>query len=172
MRKKIEQLQSSFRRILAMPITRSTYREMQNVILLAAEGNLNETGSIFDALLNAQSKSDLVKKGGEKIFKNFLEDFSIPARVAKDVFDRGEFISLLTSDIISQPNRTLLLNRIRRIDGEELQFITDIDNSLHLVNHMLGRLQEVERSDNTKKISKGYKKELAEIKKKLEELIG
>ena len=96
--KKIEQCTDPFRAILDYAIchTFSTpYREMQNSFFLQHMAILMRPDSISSsALVNAQTKPELVKKNHEKLFEAIIH-FSICCTVgSQDVFDREIIISL------------------------------------------------------------------------------
>lgn len=167
----IEELTKNLQRIFALPMSRSTYRELQNIVLTSLGGNKDNANLFFEALLTGEIKKDIVKNNQMNVLKKCIEQFSIPARVAKDVFERGEFVSLLTSDILLQGNRPIFLNRIRRIDGEELQFVTDIDSTMHMVQHFVNRLQEVQRDENLKPIIGNFNAQLRALQASIEELL-
>lgn len=170
--KKISLLNSAFKRIFAMPITRSTFREVQNVIVTACEQDRDSSNAIFEALLRGEAKAD-PKKGSNNNtgLKNLVDEFSIQIRLSKDVFDRGEFVNLITSDMIKNAEFSLFLNRIRRIDGEEFQFITDPESTVHLLRHFVTRMQELSSSDKEGKIISSFKKDLEEVRNNISALI-
>ena len=61
-------------------------------------------------------------------------------RVAKDIHERGEFINFITSDMLAQQERCVFLNRLARVDGQEFLLMTDVQNTCHLIRHLLSRL--------------------------------
>lgn len=156
--KKVQDMQAAFKRILAMPITKSTFREMQSVVLKIAEGDVNAANAVFESLIEGKPKANLDGKGSS--FTSFINDFSTPVRTAKDVFEKGEFINFLSSDLLNQPAYALFLNRIRRVDGTEFQFITDPESTIHVIQHFIGRLKEMEKNESSRKALDNFKKEL------------
>jgi len=165
-------LHRSLNRVFALPISRSTFREIQNAVLHAAHGNKDEGNAIFECLLSGEYKEFPGSKPVEKDLKKIIEEFSVKAWVAKDVFEKGEFISLITSDIVNHPNHFVFSNRIRRVDGQEIQFVTDLESTIQLLHHFLGRLQEAHKFDNAKKGLKDHQKEISALKGKIDEVLS
>lgn len=169
--KKMSQLDKAFERVFAFNVTRSTFRQIQNVIFALAEGDKDLAKAILEALLTGEVKSEAHKSINNNSFKKFLETYSVRTQVAKDVLERGEFINLVTSDILQNPQNIVFANRIRRIDGEELQFITDTESTMQLVNHFLNRIQEVDKAEPSRKVVNGITGDLKTIKNKIDELL-
>ncbi|MFQ5729162.1 MAG: CT_584 family protein [Waddliaceae bacterium] len=167
----LSQLNSTLKRIFAMPISRSTFREIQNAILTFCPNEKEDSSALFESLVTGELKpaGSLCKK--KDPLKKLIDEFTVSVRVAKDVFERGEFISLASSDIITQKDRIAFLNRIRRVDGEEIHFLTDTKGTINLLLHFLGRLQELEKTDAGKEILKNSKQDFTAAKEILEHLI-
>jgi hypothetical protein len=168
---KVAALYREFKRIFAMPITPSTYRELQNSVVTIGKGDNENANVFFESVLRGQVK-DVEQNGQSESLRRLVEEFSIPTRVAKDVNERGEFLNLITSDTVPNPQQLVFLTRLRRIDGAEFRFVTDPDSILHLIQHFIGRFQEINRLDKSRKIIKGCKQELTNLKEKLEDLIS
>jgi hypothetical protein len=90
-------------------------------------------------------------------------------RLSKEVYERGEVVNIITSDTLSHEEKTVFLHRIRRIDGEELQFITDPESTLHLLHHFMNRLEEIKNKEEGHPLEP-HQKELSHLKKKLDNL--
>jgi len=166
--KKIKQMDIAFQRILILPMTRSTFRQMQNVIFQTLEGNREEAGTMLEALMtNANKKGP----NADTPLQEFLDRYSIPVGVAREVAERGEFISLVTSDIINHPQMPIFGNRIRRVDGKEFDFITDAESCLQLLQHFSIRLLEMDKAEKARNVLKGLKSELSSLKNRVEELL-
>ena len=171
--KELTILEKNLQRIFSMNIMRSTFREVQNTILSAADGDKDKANDLFEALLVGEIKEGIVNNKSKDMLKDILNQFTIPTRLAKEVFERGDFVNIITSDLVPQgTNRVVFLNRIRRVDGEEFQFITDTDSTMHLIQHFIGRLQELDKNEGTKQLLTDHKKDFASIKTKIEQLIG
>ena len=74
--KSVNHFEGSLRRIFAMKITRSTFRELQNVVISTAEGNREMINDLFETLFTGQPKDSLssnpkVKEQLKEICKNF-----------------------------------------------------------------------------------------------------
>lgn len=169
--KKINQLDKAFERVFAFSVTRSTFRQLQNVIFAIAEGNKEVATAILEALLNGEVK-DAHSPINTPVFKKIIEKYSVLSQVAKDVLEKGEFINLVTSDILQNPQAIVFANRIRRIDGEELQFITDAESTLQLITHFLNRIQEVDRSEPSRNVIDGIKNDLHALRERIDDLLA
>ncbi len=144
--KQMEHLSANMKRIFAMPITRSTFREMQNAIMEASGGNTTASNQIFESLMTGKLPKDEPKNGLEYVVK----EYTVLARLSKDVFEMGEFINLVSSDIFKQNNRVGFVHRIRRVDGQELQFVTDSEGTVNLLKHLATRLHELKKDKQLK----------------------
>lgn len=162
--------EGNLRRIFAMKITRSTYRELQNVILNCANQNQELANFLFETLLTGQLKASIPNEKHREIIEEMIKTFTIPARLAKEVYERGEFVNIITSDLITQQDQSAFLNRIRRVDGDEFVFLSDTQNTVHLVQHFVGRLYELENSKNAQAELAKFKKELGLIADRLKQL--
>jgi hypothetical protein len=169
--KLVNQLEASLRRIFAMRLTRSTFRELQNVIISLAQGNREQISDIFESLFSGQVKETLTKEPKVKEqLQELCKQFSVLVRLSKEIFERGEFVNIITSDLISQDKDVAFLNRIRRIDGDEFLFITDPSSTINLFQHFFARLLELEKSNEGKKQLSQYKKDISSLSTKLNAL--
>ena len=101
--KSLTNLESSLRRIFAMKLTRSTFRELQNTLIALANGNKDLTNDLYESLFTAQPKDSVVRD--PKLvsqFKDLCRNFSVLVRLSKEIFERGEFVNIITSDTIIQ----------------------------------------------------------------------
>lgn len=166
--KMIKLLGTGLQRVFAMQITRSTFREIQTVIITSTSQDKDLGTQVFDALFSGKVKTSLVedKKLQEKM-KIIVNHFGVLVRLAKEVYERGEFVNIITSDTLSYEEKTVFLNRIRRIDGSEFQFITDPESTIHLLHHFTNRLQEMQDKEDTRKALSEYKNELQALRDKI-----
>jgi len=162
--------EGNLKRIFAMKISRSTFREIQNVILSCANQNKEMANFLFETLLTGQIKGEVPNEKHREILEEIIKDFTIPARLSKEVHERGEFVNIITSDLVSQEEQFAFLNRIRRIDGEEFLFLSDTQNTLHLATHFIGRLYELDKNPQATTELAKYKKELATLAERLKQL--
>lgn len=162
--------EGNMKRIFAMKITRSTFRELQNVILSCVDQNKDLANFFFETLLTGQIKGTIPNEKHREILEDVIKSFTIPARLAKEVYERGEFVNIITSDLISQQEQRAFLNCIRRIDGEEFRFMSDPQNTLHLVQHFIGRLYELQNDEKGKEGLEKFKKELNLLGERLKQL--
>ncbi|MDP1836434.1 MAG: DUF5414 family protein [Chlamydiales bacterium] len=170
-KKNIDRLRFHLQRLFALKIGRTTFREMQNAILASVDGDRDEAGKLFEALLRGEVADDAADKESIGPFRTILDAYCIPCRLARDVYERGEYIQVITSDTLRQDNQPLFINRIRRIDGEEIQFLSDIESSLHLIQHFVGRLHDAEREGGESKTLEKIKKELASLKTGVDQML-
>lgn len=165
------QLEAALRRIFAMKITRSTFREVQNMLLTLTEGDKSQATDILESLFTGQIKDSLARGKTGETLKELAREFSIPIRLSKEVLERGEFVNIITSDTIAQKDKIGLLNRMRRTDGEEFLFITDPESTVHLLQHFAGRLQELERVESGKEQLQQFRKDILHLKAKVDALL-
>lgn len=157
------------KRVFAMKITRSTFREIQNIILTCTNQNQSQANFLFETLLVGQIKIKLNEKQQE-ILERCIQQFTIPARLSKEIFERGDFINIVTSDIVSQNKELALFNRLKRIDGEEFVFLSDMTNTLIFLSHFVGRLTEIEDDPKSKESLASHKKEIKILAERLQRL--
>ena len=170
--KNVQDLSHHLKRIFSFPITRSSFRQLQNALLAATEGNVENANALLNSLLSGSLTPEAKSYVKSTDFQDFIDQFTIQANVAREVFERGEFINLLTSDFVHHPHGGVLFaNHIRRIDGQEFQFMTDMESTIQLVNHFINRIQELDKSDPSKNYLNGFTKELDSLKNKIDRLI-
>lgn len=167
---KIDNLGRAFKRLFALPISRSSFREIQNNIIKVMEGNQDDSNEVFSALINGGINLDQEKAPFAGHLKNLINDYSAQVNIAKDIFERAEFVSLLITDILPHQNQILFANHIKRVDGQEIHFITDLESSIQVVNHFLTRVAEAEKNENAKTVFKRHKQDLQALKQKIESL--
>lgn len=162
--------EGNLKRIFAMKITRSTFRELQNVILSCANHNQEVANFLFETLMTGQIKPGSVNEKHQEVLEQCITLFTIPARLAKEVFERGEFINIITSDLVTQGEECAFLNRIRRIDGEEFTFLSDPMNTVNLLQHFAGRLPELLKNTKAREELEKHKKELSIIGERIKQM--
>ncbi len=144
--------EGNLKRIFALKITRSTFREIQNVILTCANHNKQLANDLFETLLTGRIKEDLGNEKQKEVLEDVIRHFTIPARLSKEIYERGDFINIITSDAVRQQEHVAFVNRIRRIDGEEFIFMSDPESTIHLLQHFVGRLQELQKTPTAKEV--------------------
>lgn len=159
--------EGNLKRIFAMKITRSTFREIQNVIINCCNGDKRLANELFETLMTGQVKEGLGNDKQKPILENIIKDFTIPTRLAKEVLERGEFVNIITSDTLQQNDQIAFLNRVRRIDGDEFIFLTDPESTIHLLKHFIGRFNELEKNPQGKEFIQKHRKELSALGEKL-----
>lgn len=169
--KKVQQLDMAFQRILTLPLSKSSFRQMQNAILFCLEGDRDAATGLLEALLRGTSDNQAGKAAQDANMQKLIDRFSLQIGVAREVSERGDFLSIVTSDIINHPEMPLFGNRIRRVDGQEFDFITNAESAIQLLQHFSSRLQEMEKLEKSREVLKGAKKELISLKSRIEQLI-
>lgn len=162
--------EGNLKRIFAMHITRSTFRELQNVILACCNNSQEIANFLFETLLTGQIKGNITNEKHRETLEDCIKFFTIPARLAKEIYERGEFINIITSDLMTQGEESAFLNRVRRIDGEEFTFLSDPANTLNLVQHFIGRLQELSKNPKAKELLDKHKNEISVLGERLKQL--
>lgn len=162
---KLEVLEQQFQRIFTLPVTRTTFRELQSVVSTAFDGDNEMTNAFIDDLLQN-------KKINETDFiADFMKEYSIPLRVAKQVHDSGEVLSMLTTDVGMQGGNMLYSVRIRRIDGGEFTFITDTGGFLQIAEHILARAESTTSNSAGKGIMNSMRSRLKGMQEILSRLL-
>lgn len=168
--KKIQQLDVAFQRILTLPVSKSSFRQMQNAVLFCFDGDRDAASKLLEAILMGKPNQN----GGsapEPALQKLIERYSLPMSVAREVAERGDFLSIVTSDIINHPEMPIFGNRIRRVDGQEFDFITNAETAIQLLHHFSARLLEMEKLEKSREVLKGFKKELISLKSRIDQLI-
>ncbi len=166
--KMIKLLSNGLQRVFAMPITRSSFREIQTVVITSVNNQKQLATELFECFFTGKIKPDVAKDQVLEQLKELLNQHAILVRLAKEVYERGEFVNIITSDTLSHEEKTVFLNRIRRIDGVEFQFITDPESTIHLLHHFTNRLQEMHKSESARENLEKYRTELGALKEKIE----
>ena len=164
-KEKLEYLTLQFQRIFTLSVTRTSFRELHNAVLDAMEGNEQEAKDFLESLINPDKVNE---KTEDLLFRDFLKTYSVPVRVAKEVHERGEVLSMLATDMGIRGDNLLFSTRIRRIDGKEFHFMSDPEGVLHVLEHFLARLNDAGHSDKGKEILEAYMPRLEKIKALLE----
>lgn len=146
----LQQLNTALTRIFALPLGRTTFREVQSAYISAAKGDLELFGELMESVLSGQVKPSLKTKIDTEAFKSLITEFSLKTLISKDVHDKAQFISFITSDVLSQPNGVVFSNCIKTVEGQEHRFLTDIESTLQLIQHFIGRIQEANKLEVSK----------------------
>jgi hypothetical protein len=165
----IRQLNDSFKRVFALPITRLTLREAQNAVSESLPGKSDILKGILDSLAGGEVESSFKKEEKDKL-KPFIEAYSVYFKIAADIYERGEFLNSFTSDITMQGNNLFFVNRMRRIDGHEFSYNALPENNLRLARMFISRYKEL-RTQSSAPLDPQLAEELKAIKKDLEALL-
>ena len=94
----LDSLLISLKRIFALPISKTTFKQVQNAVFTSIT-DPEERKAIFEALLTATFKEEPSEKHKRHVKKALLEEFSVPVRVAKEVEERGDAHHPLLADV-------------------------------------------------------------------------
>ena len=162
-------LVGNLKRIFATPIGYTTFREFQNVVFNCSNGKQEVANFFFEMLINGKLIQDLPAEQ-KQASQSLIADFMMPIRVAKDIHERGEFINFITSDMLTQQERCVFLNRLARVDGQEFLLMTDVQNTCHLIRHLLARLIEAQKNPIGEKNLQEIQEDIVSLKNYFEEL--
>jgi hypothetical protein len=166
-KEQIQQLRYMLKRVYALPITQSTYKEVQTTIYNVCNQSTESANRVLEALLRAQAPTG---QGDEQGITLLIEEFSVPTRLSKDILEKGEFINFMSSDLLQQGNRALFINHIRRVDGKHFQFFSEPEGILRLLEHFTGRLEEIKQADPSKNFLESHATEIAALNKRFSDL--
>ena len=162
-------LEGNLKRIFATPIGYTTFREFQNVVFNCSQGQQELANFLFEMLINGKLLQEL-PAGQKQSAQSLIVKFMMLIRVAKDIHERGEFINFITSDMLAQQERCVFLNRLARVDGQEFLLMTDVQNTCHLIRHLLSRLLEAQKNPIGEKNLQEIQEDLVSLRAHFEEL--
>lgn len=162
---KMDVLNQQFQRIFTLPVTRLTFRELQMALSTALNNDPKTIQTVTEALLSNEFPDEPKLEG-------FFKEFSVPFRVAKQIQDNGEVLSMLSTDVGTQGENLLFQVRIRRIDGGEYTFITDAGGFLQVAEHIVQRLGSTTGTLAGKGTMSGLEGRLEALQKSIGQLIG
>lgn len=163
--------EGNLKRIFALKVSRTTFREVQNVILSCTNQEKQLANILFEMLLTGSIPEHLGNESQQEILEDIVKLFTIPTRLAKEVYERGDFVNIITSDAVNhQQEQFAFVNRVRRIDGDEFTFMTDTESTIHLIQHFVSRLAELEKSPKSKELLSLQKSALNAISDKIKQL--
>lgn len=168
--KSMQQLEIVLRRIFTLPVTRTTFRELQSAFMGIARGDQELLTDLLESLLSGQIKPSLNDQVEVEFFQKLIGAYCIPARVAKEVHDRGQFVSFITSDLLTQVKGVVFSNCIKTVEGDELRFATDLESTIQLLQHFCGRLHEAKRVESSEPEFERLDEALGKVKEALNEL--
>ena len=162
-------LEGNLKRIFATPIGYTIFREFQNVVFNCSQGQQELANFLFEMLINGKLLQEL-PAGQKQSAQSLIVQFMMLIRVAKDIHERGEFINFITSDMLAQQERCVFLNRLARVDGQEFLLMTDVQNTCHLIRHLLSRLLEAQKNPIGEKNLQEIQEDLVSLRAHFEEL--
>ncbi len=163
-------LEGNLKRIFATPIGYTTFREFQNIVFNCANGQQEMANFFFEMLINGKLIQTL-SPNQKQAAQTLIAEFMVPIRVAKDIHERGEFINFITSDMLAQQDRCIFLNRLSRVDGQEFLLMTDVQNTCHLIRHLLARLLEAQKNPVGEKNLQEIQEDVLSLQRHFDEIV-
>lgn len=163
----VQQLQLLFKRVFALPISKMTLREVQNAVATAFPSHGEISKALFESLMTGESSKEL----GTDKFKKLIEEYSAQVRFAKEVYEFGEFMNIFSCEFLQQGNKVFFVNRMRRIDGEEYQFLSAPDTNIRLAHMFINRLRDLKRQAGNVTLDDHLVGELQGIKTDIDDLL-
>lgn len=164
----LNNLQLNLKRVFALPISKTTFREAYNAVL-SANDKPAEANAFMETLLNGTPTEETGQS--KELVRKIIDEFSIPLRVAREVELRGEYLAFINSQIIKTHDQIFLFNIAKTIDGKEFNFLTDLETTLTLFEHFGKRLEEFRQQGNIT-LSDEFKKRLQNTKSTLEKFLA
>lgn len=168
----LEQLNRSFKRVFALPISRLTIRELQNALTLSLSGNIDTSKALYESLLNGEINTALKSYDNRKEIGAFIDDFSPHVKIAREVAEMGEFMNSFSCDFLEQGKQFFFINRMRRIDGSEYYFLSAPETNIRLAHMFINRLKDLKKQVGDLPLDPKLKEELRNIKTDIDALIN
>lgn len=165
----IEQLDRSFKRIFALPISRLTLRELQNAISTSIPKQEVST-AVYNSLLSGELDDSLKQREISELLR-LIDSYSSHIRIAREVAEMGEFLNSFSCDFLQQNNQVFFINRMRRIDGQEYHFLSAPDINIRLARMFINRLRDLKRNANIR-LESGLKDELRKLQTDIDALLA
>lgn len=167
----LEQLNRSFKRIFAFPLSRLTTLEVQNAIKDIFPNKIDTTRALYESLLTGDL-NDLLKSGDTNELQTFIDQYTPMVRIAKEVAEAGEFLNTFSCDFLQQGKQVFFVNRMRRVDAQEYHFLTAPETSIRLAHMFIDRLRGLKQNLGTIDLDPRLKEELENIKKDVEIILS
>ncbi len=167
----LDQLAFFLRRIFLLKIGRSTIREVQNALMASTQGDQEIAKDLFQTLISGNLTPGFATNPLSTKLKALVAEYTLPIRMAQDAFERGEFVGLVVSDLLTMEQQSAFMHRIRRLDGEEFSFMTDPQSTVHLLQHFAQRMDELSTAPGGKEAIKAMRNDLQEVKSRLDALL-
>lgn len=166
----IDQVKSGLKRIFSLPMSKMTLREVQNLVATTFPNQHEEAKSILDSLFAGESPKSMADDIRSK-FKPLIEEYSAQVRFAREVYEFGEFMNIFSCDFLQQGNKIFFVNRMRRVDGEEYQFLSSPDTNIRLAHMFINRLRDLKQSAGDVKLDEHLLDELRSIKTDIDNVL-
>lgn len=144
--KQLKQIAPVLQHIFCLKIGRITFREVENAVFQALQGNATYAHALIKMFLTGQIQQEIVEQDALPLLRNMLSAFSAPIRVAHDVHEQGDFLFTATAEIVvpaANGQQPLFLHRTRRVDGKESDFLCDLPRTMHMMRHFFMRFEEL-----------------------------
>lgn len=168
----LEQLNRSFKRVFALPISRLTIRELQNALTQSLNSNIDLSKALYESLLNGELNTALKSYENRKEIGSFIDDYSPHVKIAREVAEMGEFMNSFSCDFLEQNKQFFFVNRLRRIDGTEYYFLSAPETNIRLAHMFINRLRDLKKQVGNLPLDPKLKDELNLIKTDIETLMS
>ena len=168
----LENLNRSFKRIFALPLSRMTVKECQNALGDAFSGKVELARAMFESLLKGELVEALKNSSDDSEVSKFIECYSPLVSLAKEVGEFGELLNSFSCDFVQQGNQIFFTNRMRRLDGKEYHFLSAPDMNIRLAHMFIQRLHDLKNSAGEGiKIDSRIFEELRSVKNDIDALL-
>ncbi len=164
----VEQLKQGLQRAFALPLSKMTFREVQNAVALIFPNQSEVANKVMESLV----KGELSTSMQAPKLKEVIQEYAPLMRFAKEVADYGEFMNSFTCDFISQGNQVFFINRMRRIDGEEYHFLSAPETNIRLAHMFINRLRDLKKNVGGISLDKSVVEELNNLAEDIKDLVG
>jgi len=162
----------AIQRIFAVSVTNTTMRELNSMALHIFGNNEEKIRALFNSFFTGKLDSSLEKEESAEILSQLVRNFSTVVNFAKDVHEKGGHLGFITSEVVAYKNKTLLHHFLRKIDGTQIDFSTDVPTTLSVLNHLIARLREATKTESGKEELNKMSPHLQSVVENLESLIS
>lgn len=172
--KQLKQIAPILQHIFCLKIGRITFREVENAFFQALQGNVADTHTLMNMFLTGQLQQEKVEPDALALLRNMLSAFAAPISVAHDIHEQGDFLFTATAEIVvpaANDQKPLFLHRIRRVDGQECDFLCDLPRTVHMMRHFFMRCEEVLQQEEGVAALQPFVQDLQTLQERLDNLL-
>jgi hypothetical protein len=162
----------ALQRIFAVSVTNTTLRELNSVAVRIFGNDEKKIRALFNSFFSGKLDEELEKEASAEILTQLVRSFATVVSFAKEVHEKGDHLGFILSETIAYPDKTVLHNFVRKVDGTQIEFTTDIPTTLSVLNHFIVRLREAVKTDNGKEELNKMSPHLQSIMENMENLIS